>query len=98
MDKYSINFKNTQYILELYQNLYNALELDIDFVPGNNTDALFDILTGFIDGPAHFDFYNVKTMPDNLQTFFYDDIIRIFKRAEAWYFKFNEEFSYTIVD
>ena len=98
MDIYKINFNNTNYILEFYQKFYQSLDLQIDFIPGNNVHAVWDILTGFLDGQSKFYFYGVNSLPQELHNFFYNDFLEIFDEAKQWYSQFNKEFLFTIVD
>ena len=98
MDIYKIDLNNTNYVLEFYQRVYQSLDLQLDFVPGNNLDALWDVLTGFLDGQAKFYFYGINSLSTELEKFFYNDFLRIFNEAENWYSNYNEEFSIAIVD
>ncbi len=100
MNLYKINYDNVKHVTELYSSIYSTLDLPKyvkeDF--GENPDALWDVLTGFISGQADFKFYGVNKVSKHLSAEFYDFILPVFNRTQQWYSKFNVNFSVTIVD
>ena len=93
MDKYTIDFTEVKTVWYFYEAIIKGLE-----VPewcGKNLDALWDILTGFIDAPAVVYFKGVNKLPNELQEEM-EDILRIFTRAVNWHDK--GEFEFEIID
>lgn len=100
MNLYKINYDNINHVTELYISIYSSLDLPQyvkeDF--GENPDALWDVLTGFISGQAKFKFYGVNKLAKPMYSEFYNYILPIFNRTQQWYVKLNKDFSFTIID
>ena len=89
MDKYYLDFTGVKKYGDLHGELKRGLEFP-DFY-GENLDALWDCLTGFMDAPANIYVKGVEQLPEDLKSE-WNDVLRIFNRAKEWYAKYNEDF------
>lgn len=97
MDIYKVNLSNAKTQTQLHEALRDNMAFPEFY--GQNLDALWDCLTGFIDAPAHTYFYGSNSLSKELKTYFYDRIIDVFEEAKEYYGnELNKEFSFTIID
>ena len=79
---YTIDFQPVKYYRDLYKCINDGFELT--GMVGENLDALWDTLTGFIGWPCEIRFTNLSTLNkqrrEELQ-----DILLVFKQAEKTY-------------
>lgn len=78
-----IDFADSKTLFDLHNEL--AQKLDFPDFYGQNLDALWDCLTGFIDGPLKVRFKGIKALPKGLQ----HQALRIYKifceaEEEGW--------------
>ena len=93
MKEYTINFTGVNTVWYFYEAVEKGLELPDWF--GKNLDALWDMLTGYVEYPTVVYFKGVNTLSDE----FHEEmeiILRIFTRAVNWHDK--GEFEFEIID
>ncbi len=100
MHIYKIDYSNIKHFTELYTFIYSVLDLPQyvkeDF--GENLDALWDVLTGFITGNSEFYFYGTKKLTGNMKETF-SEILIIFADAKEYYSnELTRNFSFEIID
>jgi ribonuclease inhibitor len=83
---YTVDFTNVQNGREIYPLIKNSLEVPQDL--GENKDALWDILTGFIGWPVKITIKGVSSLTKSLQRDI-EDILAVFddtmKKYPAFY-------------
>ena len=84
MKQVIIDFTNCKSLLDLHTEL--AQKLDFPDFYGQNLDALWDCLTGFIEVPVNVSFKSINTLPKDLQQYALQ-VFEVFVDAEK---KYNE--------
>lgn len=85
MKKVLIDFTGAKYVRELHHIIKRSFQRSVEGFPdfyGNNVDALWDCLTGFIETPVEIALTGVDGIAEDLK----DEaarIVRVFKRAAA---------------
>ena len=100
MHKYKIDYSNIKHFTELYTIIYSTLDLPQyikkDF--GENLDALWDVLTGFIIGNSEFYFCGTEKLTGETK-YVFDRILEVFSDACIYYSnELTRTLSFTIVN
>ena len=93
MDKYIIDFTGVKTVWYFYEAIEKGLKLPEWF--GKNLDALWDMLTGFIDCPTVIYFKGVNSLPEALDKKM-ESVLRVFTKAVNYYAE--GEFEFEIID
>lgn len=82
MKSYTVDFTGVKTYWQFYEALMKGLGLPEWF--GKNADALWDMLTGYIEYPATICLYGVNKLPQDLITV-RDLVIETFQEASVYY-------------
>jgi ribonuclease inhibitor len=94
MKTVTIDLTGVKYIMELHRIIKESFQRSVEGFPdfyGNNLDALWDCLTGFIETPVEIVLIGVETLSEELMKYEVNDMIEVFKDAEregCWGIKF----------
>ena len=95
MKKYTIDFRNVKYYLEMHSVIRTSLDFP-DYY-GGNTDALWDCMTDMLGDDIQIDiigFENIKRKYANE----WNNVIQIFKKAKhAYGDKYSDSFFVTLI-
>ncbi len=83
MIKYTFNRNEFKWEEEFYTLIQKRMELPDWF--GKNADALWDMLTGYIETPCEITLIGFNKKENNYNKLFIDRILSVFSRAEELY-------------
>ena len=93
MKQFTVDFTGIKTIWYFYEELIKGLEFPAWC--GKNLDAIWDLVTGYLEYPAIITFKGIKTLPEDLK----DEaksIINIFNEAMEFYN--DERFKIQVID
>lgn len=82
MKKVILDFSNCRYIHDMHQLVKTKLDFPERY--GENLDALWDCLTGWIETPVSIEIRGMAAMPPDLQDYA-EDFLQVFTDAEERY-------------
>ena len=96
MDKYSVDFSEVKYYVEIHEVLKRDLKLP-DYY-GGNTDALWDCLTDMLGDPTYIELLGVEEVQKRYKSE-WDSIVRVFiKIKHAYNDKYSNSFIVVLVN
>ena len=95
MKEFVIDFKGVKTYLGFYEALIKGLEFP-DWC-GKNPDAIWDLLTGYMEHPATIYIKGIGSLPKDLEDEA-DLMMKIFYRAVDWYARINLVVRVEVID